>query len=119
MEDDFKTPIEETDVERVIKILRDKLKWCSADICETIKNSQEEIAVEMTAKGMIGETVDVTGPMVLIKEFRNKLKYEKSVQSLEKLCSELINIFANIGGATESAGKNLKGRWQSSRRTDR
>ena len=108
----MKTPIEETDVERVMKILRDELRLCSADICETIKNSQEEIAVEMVAKGMIGETVDVTGPVVLIKEFRNKLKYEKSVQSLEKLCSELIKIFANIGGATESAGKNLKGRWQ-------
>lgn len=112
MEDDFKTPIEETDVERVMKILRGELRLCSADICETIKNSQEDITVEMVAKGMIGESVVVTGPMVLIKEFRNKLKYEKSVQSLEKLCSELLNIFANIGGATESAGKNLKGRWQ-------
>ena len=110
VKDDLKQPIEETDNSgRVKRIVEDVLVSRLTDLCKTFKNYQKDISMQMYEVGITGKMVDDSEQ--LIEEFCNTLKYEKSVQSLEKLCLKFIDILLNIRGAVTSAGEELRDRW--------
>lgn len=109
----FLVPVQETDpLEKIKTIIKEELRLRWAVLCETIEHYQKHICMQMYQEGMIGKTEDKTEHEKLLKEFCNKLMYEKSVQSLEYLCSQFIKILVDIGGAAKSAGESLKDCWR-------